>query len=560
MNWRKSKNQSEENSYWQTIADALAALLLVVLLIMVLLVLYIVRVQPNENVDLYEGDQFVGMTDPDPGAGDYGDHDYNSGEARYWKNGDEEEGDGDDLDDDGGGGGSDGGVGEFPEEGTDKGEGSDKAAVYVMVMDAETQRTIKEAGIRFELYTDRDALQLLNTYYPRKMEYRNFDTTADGVFFLPEKLAIGNYYLHELTVPKGYDAAENLVLSLHEDYDWPEPYVARVMLSPSKNIVRIQMTDAITGESIPGGSYEVVAAADIMTQDGTLRYSKGTVAAVLECDSKGYAESEPLYLGQYLLRQKQIPRYYAMDPEPTEVAVEKKSGDILPNEHVLLSQKTTASFLVCDELYGNIPIANAAFSFAQEGSSMAAQTVTTDEFGQLVLTNLNKNTVYRIHQINTMPGYRCMVEDYRFAVDGGGMIEDQALSSVTLVNRTLRATVAVRGRVLRGLASDYNVTLFDGNDQIAATWNSTGMAHKVEGLTAGDYYICINGQRQSQKHIVVRDVVEVQEFDYNVWTTGDIAAAASLTLLTAGGIMILVLLLSRRNHRKMTEQEETERE
>lgn len=330
MNWRKNKNHSDENSYWQTIADALAALLLAVLLIMVLLVLYIVRVQPNEYVDLYEGDHYVGMTDPDPGAGDYGDHDYENGEAKYWQNGDEEEGEGENLDDDGGGGsaGGAGGKAEFPEEGTDEGEGTDKAAVYVMVMDAETQRTIKEAGIRFELYTDRDALQLLNTYYPRKTEYRNFDTTVDGVFFLPEKLALGNYYLHELTAPKGYDTADNLVISIHEDYDWPEPYVARVMLSPSKNSIRIQMTDAGTGDDIPGGSYEVVAAADVVTQDGTLRYAKGTVAAVLECNSEGYAESEPLYLGQYLLRQKQIPRYYAADLEPTEVTVEKKSGDI----------------------------------------------------------------------------------------------------------------------------------------------------------------------------------------------------------------------------------------
>lgn len=560
MNWRKNKNQSDENSYWQTIADALAALLLVVLLIMVLLVLYIVRVQPNEYVDLYEGDHYVGMTDPDPGAGDYGDHDFDSGEARYWQNGDEEEGEGEDRDDDGGGGGNSGAAGEFPEEGTDEGEGTDKAAVYVMVMDAETQRTIKEAGIRFELYTDRDALQLLNTYYPKKVEYRNFDTTVDGVFFLPEKLALGNYYLHELTVPKGYDAANNLSMSIHEDYDWPEPYVARVMLSPSKNIIRIQMTDSNTGDNISGGSYEVVAAADVVTQDGTLRYAKGTVAAVLECNSTGYAESEPLYLGQYLLRQKQIPRYYAADLEPTEVTVEKKNGDILPNEHVLLSQKTAMTILVCDELYGNIPIANAAFSFSREGSGTAAQTVKTDEFGQLVLTNLNKNTVYRIHQLNSLPGYRCMEEDYRFVVDGNGMIEDQPLLTATVVNRTLRASIAVRSMVLRGLASDYNVTLYNGNDEMVSTWNSTGMSYRVEGLTAGDYYICVNGQKQSQKHIIVSDTVEIQEFGYNVWTTGDITAAAGMTALFIGGVSILALLLSRRRRKNLIEQEEAERE
>lgn len=559
MNWLRKKNQSDENSYWQTIADALAALLLVILLIMMLLVLYIVRVQPNENLDMYEGNYYNGMTDPDPGAGDYGDHDFDSGEARYWHNGDEEEGEGEDRDDDGGGGGG-GKPADFPEEGFSEGEGTDKAAVYVMVMDSETQRTIKEAGIRFELYTERDSLQLLNTYYPHKVEYRNFDTTADGVFYLPEKLALGNYYLHELTVPKGYDIAGNLTISVHENYDWPEPYVARVMLSPSKNIIRIQMTDGTTDANIPGGSYEVVASEDITTQDGTLRYAKGTIVTVIECNNDGYGESEELYLGKYQLREKQVPRFYAADLEPTEVTVEKKNGTLLPNEHTLLGQKTAVVVQLSDELYGNIPITNASFSFTQEGSSRPAATLRTDEFGQLHLTDLNKNTVYRLHQISSQAGYQIRSEDYSFVVDGNGMVEDQPMLTVELENRTLRAAISIRSTVLRGLASDYNVTLYDGNDQMVSTWDSTGMAHRVEGLTPGDYYICVNGQKQSQKHITVEDTKEIQSYSYSVWTTADIAAAAAIGLFAVGAAAGGAALLRRRKQRIETIQKEEDHE
>ena len=36
---------------------------------------------------------------------------------------------------------------------------------------------------------------------------------------------------------------------------------------PSKNVVRIHMVDAATGRSIPGGSFDVVAAANIITAE-----------------------------------------------------------------------------------------------------------------------------------------------------------------------------------------------------------------------------------------------------------------------------------------------------
>lgn len=31
------------------------------------------------------------------------------------------------------------------------------------------------------------ALQILNTYYPEKISYREYETTEEGVFYLPEK-------------------------------------------------------------------------------------------------------------------------------------------------------------------------------------------------------------------------------------------------------------------------------------------------------------------------------------------------------------------------------------
>lgn len=552
MNWLKQKKQSEEVSYWQTIADALAALLMIVLLVLMMLILYIVRTPDNEFVDSFEGDHYHGFRDPDAGAGDYGSRDYDSGQARYWEEGDQEEGEGDDLDIDGGGG-SGGTPTEPTEETHGQGDGEDKAAVYIMVLDSETERTIKKAGIRFELYDDHEMLQILNTYYPKKVEYRNFDTTVDGVFYLPEKLNLGGYVLHELTTPAGYDAAENLVLSIDEAYDWSEPYVARVMLSPSKNIIRIQLNDRVSGESLTGGTYDIFAAEDIMTMDGTLRYPVNTLVGTIECDRKGYGESGELYLGQYYLREHAVPQYYSKDLEPTTVSVEKKSGSLTPPTHELTNERTTVVITVTDELYGNVFLANTAFSFAQEGGGRQ-QTLYTDDYGQITLSQLSKGVTYVLRQIATADGYSMNLEPIRFHVSEDGRVEEESYHELTVSNRTLRASIAVKGALLQNLVADYNVALYDGAGEMVAIWDSTGMAHTVEGLQPGDYYIRINGQEKTQKHILIRDEKDVQRFSYSVWATADIGAAAMLAVFAAGIIAVIPFAIRRRARKKNEQQ------
>ena len=96
-------------------------------------------------------------------------------------------------------------------------------------------------------------------------------------------------------------------------------------LSPSRNIIRIQMNDAETGMAVSGGTFDVIAKTDISTQDGTLRYHEGQIVDEITCDENGYGESSELYLGEYIVRQKDIPQYYAGQTEELDCMVEKKS-------------------------------------------------------------------------------------------------------------------------------------------------------------------------------------------------------------------------------------------
>lgn len=540
----KKKKSEEGISYWQTVADALAALLLVVLLVSMLLILYLIRSPEIENVDPYLGDHFTGMEDAQFSDGDHGDGDSDeTGRDKDNKDRDRDN-DGDESSDDGGGDGG-GKPGLYPEEGTVK-DGFGKAAVFVQVVDAETDATIKEAGIRFELYSIKNALQVLNTYYPIKIEYREYETTEDGVFYLPEKIHPGRYSLHELNTPVGYDPSDNLALNIKKDYDWPEPYVAKVALYPSKNIIRIKMTDADSHESVEGGVYDVVAATDIVTLDGTVRYKKGEVVEQIECDKDGYGESELLYLGSYLLRQSRIPQYYAGDTESITVKVEKRSGNAEAPIHEILCEETTITVEAVDELYANIPMQSVRFNLRTDNAAEKQRKLKTDEFGGIVLNHLQKNTTYHLEQQTTMDGYSMNQSEYSIHVDEQGRIGGEAKYTQIVQNRTLRASVSVQDQILRNTVSDVNVALFDEAGNLIDTWDSTGIAHEISGLIVGDYMVRLNGQERSQRKITVTDIEEVQYYSANVWTTTGIAAAITLVLLGMGLIFLLVYLIRRR--------------
>ncbi len=60
-------------------------------------------------------------------------------------------------------------------------------------------------------------------------------------------------------------------------------------------------------QGLPGAVYEITAAEDIITPDGTTRYSKGEIVDTVTTDNTGLAESKPLYLGKYEIKEITAP-------------------------------------------------------------------------------------------------------------------------------------------------------------------------------------------------------------------------------------------------------------
>lgn len=549
---KKHKRKYDEVNYWESMADSMVGLLLFVLLILLLLIMYVVQIPDDDLGNTYQQNTVV-----DDGGGNYGNYDESDEDGDTYN---DDHDSGSDLDE---GGGGTGGAGdtddeknkfEDPDPGAGNGEGSNKAAVYVQVVDEETGVTIKKKGIEFELYGSGSALQVLSTYYPKKTDYKKYQTDESGVFYLPEKLYLASYYLHALSTIKGYDIADNVNFTLNEAYDWDDPYILTVPMHPSKNIIRVQLVDKDNGENISDATFDVIASENIVTQDGTTRYREGDVVDTIELDENGYGESKEIYLGKYQLRQNKVPEFYAKTSEDTAVEVKSKTEAAVPAVTEITEEKTSVTVSLTDALYDTKYISGAKFELSAE-SGGKSETYKTDDKGRFTITDLKKNTTYHIKQVSAVSDYEMSNEDYSFTVNGDGLIDGKETEEIKVTNRIIRISVGIKDKLFRGQVSDVNIAIHDAEDNTVKVWDSTGLEQIIEGLTPGEYMVIINGNKDQAQKIRVEDKTELQAFSFEQWTVADIGAIIGVSFVVIGMIVILVIVGKRRRQRKIEDKE-----
>lgn len=533
MKTRKRRQDPDaEYNFWQSATDMMSALVYVLLLIIALLGLYLLSdytglEEPSSSSeeaassgwhdDDYDG-WHDGGADDDPGDGD--------GDGRYDQQ----------IIQTGGGGG-----GGYDEDGV-------KAAVFAELIDEETERRIQEAGVRFELYrTDtahliNGSLQTLNTYYPEKISYREYETTGEGTFYLPEKIWQGSYYFRQLSEPEGYDAAADTYYDVDRMYDWPEPYIVQIRVAPCKNIIRLQMNDAETQQPVGGGIFRVIAAEDIITKDGTVRYTQGQQVDTITCDEAGYGESVELYLGKYTVQQQSSPNYYTTMQQDLDAEVEKKNGSD-PELHKIDTEKTRILLNVTDELTSSA-LEGAVFTVTNRRTG-TTQTVATDGAGQIRLTDLDKSTTYLIREQQAPENYRPDDADHTVTVAADGRIDGAGGTTLDITNRLLRVSISAVDTVLRSNTEGEQLSLYNEQDQLIRSWTSSDSGQLFTDLTEGSYYV-VRGKADpanARKYpFTVQDTASTQNWTVPVFTLRSAVALAVLAVVAAGVVWLLVFL------------------
>lgn len=225
--------------------------------------------------------------------------------------------------------------------------------IKIVKVDSETGKTIPYEGAGFEIYDSNGQKISMTFSYPTPTTIDTFYTNSEGYLITPEVLPYGEYSLVEVQAPYGY-ALDSTPVSFTVSADNAEKENALTVIkvrkenTAQKGRISVQKTGDIftsvtmassaytdeNGEMIvnpttytpmfadgdlSGAVFQVIAVEDIVTPDGTTRAYARDVVSEITTDKNGYAETEPLYLGKYEIREIKAPEGYVLNNEPKDV-------------------------------------------------------------------------------------------------------------------------------------------------------------------------------------------------------------------------------------------------
>ena len=216
-----------------------------------------------------------------------------------------------------------------------------QAYLKIVKTDKETGKSIPYAGAGFRLFDASGKKISMSFTYPKKTIVDTFYTNDEGYLLTPEKLELGRgYSLVEVTASYGYVLDSTPVsFDVTRENSHYEDALTIVKVNKTnvaqKGVIQITKTGEVFAsvenseniytpvyeeQNLKNAVFEVYAAEDITTGDGTIRYHKGTLVDEITTGEDGIAISKALYLGKYKVTEKAAPDGFVKDT--TEYMVE----------------------------------------------------------------------------------------------------------------------------------------------------------------------------------------------------------------------------------------------
>ena len=354
-----------------------------------------------------------------------------------------------------------------------------EAEIEIVKKDAETGKVIPASGIGFKVRnTDTGEYVIQHINYPTPMDIEIYYTDASGKLMLPYALPYGNYEIIEQNTCFGYvldstpvafkvDGSTDLVTVVKSNYAQKGTITISKFGDVFSSVVEkdgiYQPVYEIKG--LEGATYEVIAVEDVITLDGTTRYTKGQVVATITTGKEGKATTEPLYLGKYEIREVKAPYGMVLNTEPASVEL------VYAGEHIEITETSTSftnerqkividlkKTMENDELFGigmNGEITNVQFGLYAAEDMVAAdgtiipkdaliETAYCDKDGNIVfVTDLPVGASVYAKEIHTDSHF--VLNDESFEVNF-----DYAGQDIYTVCNTVNDGKAIENEILRG--------------------------------------------------------------------------------------------------------------
>ena len=294
--------------------------------------------------------------------------------------------------------------------------------IKIVKKDAETGNTIPYAGAGFQIYDPDGNLVTMTFTYPEVTTIDTFYTTADGDLITPQTLEYGKgYSIVEVQAPYGYVLnSEPVYFDVVQENSEEESGITLIEVVRSNMAQKGTVTVEKSGEvfstvagdkglyqpifsvsGLEGAVYEITAAEDIYTLDGTLRASKGEVVDTVTTGADGTAKSKELYLGKYEVKEITAPYGMVLNEEihsvelvyaGQEVAVtETATGFVNERQRVEID---LVKSLTVDKAYGigtNGEIYDVTFGLYAAEELTAADGTVIPEGGLLEVISLDES-------------------------------------------------------------------------------------------------------------------------------------------------------------------------
>lgn len=218
----------------------------------------------------------------------------------------------------------------------------------VVKLDKETNKQIAYEGAGFEIYDSNNHRVSMQFTYPEVTEIHTFYTNSEGYLITPEKLPYGDYTLKEVQAPYGYVLDSTPIpFTITQENSFTDTGVTVVKVKArdmsQKGVIEITETGEIfksvidnegiytpiyENSNLANAVFEIYAAEDIVTLDGTTRCYKGEKIDEITTGKNGIAKSKELYLGKYNIIEKTAPNGFVNANEQYDVELTYEGQNI----------------------------------------------------------------------------------------------------------------------------------------------------------------------------------------------------------------------------------------
>lgn len=392
------------------------------------------------------------------------------------------------------------------------------AMIEIVKKDRQTGSIIPKGGAKFQILDSSGTPVVMPDNLDFGTMTDTFTTNEEGKIYLTKPLKQGTYTLKEIEAPEKYLVADPLAFTVDGAYSYEEPLVVECFDEMQTGRIMIRKKDAKTQLPLGEGfRFEIRVAEDITDPTGNIHtmeiegsrveLKKGTQVAIISTNADGIAQSPELCLGKYEVREIAAGEFYAVSDQVYETELTYDRAEISVEAELFVEDEKTTVILQKEDSEATnetpLPLAGIRFriftareleeaggeigQIPEEVLAALGTEYTTDENGQIEITDLKHSTIYYIYESETLPGYNREQGLYKISVDADGKIDGQIRYTMKISNQANQVEITkwdITGdRELPGA----ELTLRDAEGSVIEHWISQETPHRIKGLAAGTY-------------------------------------------------------------------------